>query len=162
MGFSQRELACLFLGAVAVGLAFGVLYDVLRLARMLCGEEIGVRRTPLQDLLLGVTDFIFSLLACLSLILLLYYLSDGQFRALAPVGMAAGFFLYMQTLGRLTVLCAKGITCLLRLVILLPMRWLWERTVGKILLACRVHATKRRIKTMVDAASRGFLPPHGD
>ena len=48
----------------------------------------------------GVTDFLWTVIAWIALILVLYYTNDGQFRAPAPVCMAVGVLLYSAVLGK--------------------------------------------------------------
>ena len=44
---------------------------------------------------------LFGVLCGVALILLLYYVNDGQFRLLAVLGLGCGFFAWYHTLGRL-------------------------------------------------------------
>lgn len=166
MELSQRVLALLFLSSTALGVALGILYDLMRLLRVLCGEEIGSARTLPQKILLFWEDMAFAVLSAVSLIILLYYVNDGVFRSWAVVGMACGFFAYYHTLGRLITRFATAIARLIRRVVRLalrlvcmPLAWLWKQTAGKWIAAHREKQTERSIQDLVDAASRGFLPP---
>ena len=166
MELSQRVLALLFLSSTALGVALGVLYDVMRLLRVLCGEELGSARTVPQKILLFWEDLTFAVLSAVSLIILLYYVNDGVFRAWAVCGMACGFFVYYHTLGRLVTRFATAIARLIRHMVRLvlrlvriPIAWLWAQTAGKWIAAHREKQTERSIQDLVDAASRGFSPP---
>lgn len=113
MEISQKLLCFLFLASFAVGVAWGVLYDLFCLSRMLLGFPSGKllplvgydKRTRIKRIfgfcLLFIEDFLFVLLGCIGLILLLYFINDGQFRFLAPLGLGCGFFVYHVTVGRL-------------------------------------------------------------
>ena len=166
MELSQRVLALLFLSSTALGIALGVVYDVMRVIRVLCGEELGTRRTLPQMILLFWEDLLFAVLSSVSLIILLYYVNDGMFRSWAVVGMACGFFVYYHTLGRLVTRFATAIARLIRRLVQLalrlaciPITWLWAQTAGKWIAAYREKQTERHIQNLVDSASRGFSPP---
>lgn len=49
---------------------------------------------------IGITDFLWTVLSWIALILVLYYTNDGQLRAPAPVSMAVGILLYRALLGK--------------------------------------------------------------
>jgi hypothetical protein len=49
---------------------------------------------------IGITDFIWTVLSWIALILVLYYTNDGQLRAPAPISMAVGILLYRALLGK--------------------------------------------------------------
>ena len=139
MEISQRLLGMLFVWAVALGFALGSVYDVLRITRILCGvhyvkrfsEEKGSatdvsslrqRVSRIQRAILVFSgDLLFGVVCGISLIILLYYTNDGQFRALAVFGTACGFFVYYHTLGRLVMLFSE--------VIVHAVRWLARRIV---------------------------------
>ena len=161
------------------GLGLGAVYDVLRILRILCGDRVKGRKAeqgskPTRPWLLSVLlfweDVIFCLIAVAALILLCYYTNDGQLRAPAAVGMAGGFFVYLQTVGRMTVRLAEGLAMLLRRflgiclgVLLLPLKglwhlatFLWSLTLGRMLHERREHVTEREIRALIEAAARGF------
>ena len=199
MEISQRLLGMLFVWAVLLGFALGGVYDVLRITRILCGVHYAGR--PLQSasgavdaslapsspptfrrrlsrilrtLLIFAEDLLFGVVCGISLIILLYYTNDGQFRALSVCGMACGFFVYYHTLGRLVMLFSEVIVYALRRLVLwivhltlLPFRWLTRllcRTVGRRItrLAKRirhkhnVRYTNKTVDECVQLASRGF------
>lgn len=166
---SQRTLALLFVYAAVTGFGLGALYDGLRMLRMALGESrSGQGRRPIPlAVLLFVEDVSFMLAAAIALILLDYYVSDGQFRAPAAIGLLAGFFVYRHTVSRLLLRVAEWIIRrlkrLLRAVLRtllhlawLPLRGLWSVTVGRALLAHRERVTERRIRVLTESASRGF------
>lgn len=112
MEISQKLLCFLFLVSFAVGTALGGVYDLLYLSRMLLGFPRGrypssekMRHGKLRKILccglLFLQDFLFALLGGICLILILYFINDGQFRFLAPLGLGCGFFVYRCTLGKL-------------------------------------------------------------
>ncbi len=172
---SQRTLALLFVYAACAGFGLGGVYDLFRFLRILCGETIGKRdpsaeggeRSPaLCRVIRFSADLLFSVTAAITWILLCYYASDGSFRAPALVGMAGGFFVYMQTLGRLTVHVENALTRLFKAMV----RPLWRiagraahfvRTV-KQKRAVRIREKQERTQTakaakaLVAAARRGF------
>ena len=175
---TQRSLALMFVYAAAVGFLLGGVYDLLRVLRVFCGDRIAGepkgRRPPIFAVLLFAEDLIFSVTAALTLILLCYYTNDGRLRAPAVVGMAGGFFVYMQTVGRITARVAEPLSRLVKQIVktalsllLRPLLWLggltarlirllWRVTWGKALRKRREKQTERAIHALKDSAKRGF------
>ncbi len=175
---AQRALALLFVYAAVLGFALGVFYDALRFLRVFCGETLTEWKQGSKGilcvLLRFITDLVFSLVTAITLILLCYYENDGQFRASALWGMVGGFFVYMQTVGRLTARVLSPVISRLKQGI----RWLfcltvrpalWVRsltakafrclfalTVGKLLRKKREARTKRITEALVTTAGQGF------
>ena len=71
---------------------------------------------PARILLTGA-DVLFGILCGVALILLLYYVNDGQFRLLAVLGLGCGFFVWYQTLGRLLGFLTDRLSAGLRTVL---------------------------------------------
>lgn len=164
---TQRTLALLLVNAALGGFLMGGVYDLLRALRILLGEQhtaAGQGRRPLpRAILLFFEDMLFALLWTAALILLCYYQNDGRIRAPGVLGMAAGFFVYRQTLSRLTLpltrwlaaLLRRGLRFALRLV-LRPLGWILDRTVGRAVRARRERITEAGIAALTEAADRGF------
>ncbi len=170
MEISQKLLGAVFALSVLCGAGLGLLWNLLRLLRALCG----VRAAPapaqrdcpavcpgrhrllisLRAVWLFLLDALFGLLCVCVLILLLYYTNDGQFRLLAAAGMGCGFFAWYHTLGRLlgrfTDLMVRGLYFvarqLIRLLLWPPrmIRRAWMATVGKRIAAARQRSRHRR------------------
>ncbi len=177
---SQRVLAMIFVYATAAGFCLGGVYDVLRIIRILCGDPIGSSAAPSGKrsipltILLFIEDVVFSIIASVTLILLLYYTNDGQLRAPAVIGMACGFFVYYHTVGRLVIRCAAAIVrwikraCrMLWRVVTWPfvqlfkllctlMRFVWRKTAGKLVERRKDAQTDKRIRALIGSASSGF------
>ena len=160
---SQSALWYMLLVAVLIGAFLGVFCDGLFIIRLTlhdpeaCGES---RRSVGHAILRGSCDFISALVATVLLLLLCYYTSDGQLRALAILGMIAGFWIYRKTvsrwLRRLLVVVFRTIQRLLR--------FLWDKTLGRLARAVkdatvsrvRRAVTERQIRIWTAEASRGF------
>ena len=135
MDLSQSSVAALYLMSFLLGAALGLFYDGLRMVRILFGEHFSRRavemlqkrnlpgsrpkqRSPrkrnaaLVFLFLG--DFLFCILAAVSLILLFYERNSGIVRPLAILCSAVGFFLYRATLGKLVMLFSEVIVFAVR------------------------------------------------
>lgn len=174
---AQRTLALLFVYAAWAGFGMGVVYDILRISRMLLGaagfspSKGGASRTGkgriLRAILLFAEDVLFMLVASVTLILLCYYANDGQIRALAVVGMLGGYFVYVAAVSpwfiRLIGMLLHLLHRLLRacvIVLLVPLRGLWSRTAGRWLMRGlrkrKERMTQKNIQLLTDAASRGF------
>lgn len=180
---SQRVLAMMLVYAALAGFCLGGVYDFFALTTALLlpartGEgkhESGKRFCLMAEQFLTFwQDLIFLLLTAVTFILLCYYTNDGQLRAPAIPGMAGGFFVYRHTVGlftkRLIPRLATGIKqVLVRTVILVfcPVRFLatvlyalvrvlWRVTGGKLIEASREKYTQKHIRSLTEAASRGF------
>lgn len=163
---TQRALALLFVNAALGGFLFGGVYDLLRALRMMAGDLSASRqgRRPfLLRLLLFWEDLLFMLLWTVGLILLCYYQNDGQLRAPAILGMAGGFFVYMQTVSRLTLpltrwgvaFLRRSVGWILRLSVR-PLRWIGRQTLGRAVRAYRERVTEAKISALTRAADNGF------
>ena len=100
---TQGEMLWMLVWALAMGIFVGMVYDLLRALRMLTGLDQRQGSTPLYRVSLFAGDVILAVTAAVALILLCYYTNDGLLRGPAVWGMAGGFFVYVQTLGRLTL-----------------------------------------------------------
>lgn len=159
MEISQSLLGLMYVWAVLAGVAWGVSYDVLRLSRVVFGLSGRMTRAArwkrtCRSVVLFSQDVLFGLIGGMTLVLLLYYTNDGQFRGLAVIGMISGFFVYHHTLGRLIRLCTDWLVAQIKRLIrwigrclCWPFRFLYRvycRTVGKRLAAAREK--RRRIR----------------
>ena len=114
---TQGEMLWMLVWALATGIFVGMVYDLLRALRILTGLDQRQGSTPLYRVSLFVGDVILAVTAAVALILLCYYTNDGLLRGLAVWGMAGGFFVYVQTLGRLTLKVEKVLARLVRRLI---------------------------------------------
>ena len=114
---TQGEMLWMLVWALAMGIFVGMVYDLLRALRMLTGLDQRQGSTPLYRVSLFAGDVILAVTAAVALILLCYYTNDGLLRGPAVWGMAGGFFVYVQTLGRLTLKVEKVLSRLLRRLI---------------------------------------------
>lgn len=110
---TQEALLSMLAMSLAVGLGLGCLYQFLRFLRTLLCPKSEQGTTPLFRVLLFGEDILFAVVSSVAVILLCYYTNDGALRWPIIGGMAGGFFVYMQTLGRLT---AKAEAALARFV----------------------------------------------
>lgn len=175
---TQRALAMLFVYAALLGFSLGVVYDLLRFIQAIfIGQEAGSKKgskSYLSAALGFLTDLLFMLIVGTSLILLCYYANDGQFRASAMWGIAGGFFVQAQTLGRLTARIitplAKWTRTFLRTLLRMsvkPALWfgrltakgtekLYRTTAGKLVAKKREAETRRITKDMISFAAHGY------
>lgn len=175
---TQRALAMLFVYAALLGFSLGVVYDLLRFIQaIVIGQEAGSKKgskSYLSAALGFLTDLLFMMIVGTSLILLCYYANDGQFRASAMWGIAGGFFVQAQTLGRLTARIitplAKWTRTFLRALLRMsvkPALWfgrltakgtekLYRTTAGKLVAKKREAETRRITKDMISFAAHGY------
>lgn len=167
---TQRALALLFVNAALGGFLMGSVHDLLRGVRILLGEgdlRGGQGRRPMAlAVLLFWEDLLFVLLWTVALILLCYYQNDGRLRAPALTGMVGGFFVYVQTVSRLTLPLTLWIAALIKRVlgfalrlVLRPLGWILQQTWGRAVSAHRERVTRAGIAALTEASDRGFGPP---
>lgn len=131
--------------ALLYSLAFGgllhLVYDGIRIARVLCGvryhggmsERLRACRLPLlppgfatrpprragerlRAVFVFLTDVLFCLLSSFLFSLFVYWQNDGEFRAILLVGAALGFAVWHITLGRLIVAASETVAFFLRVL----------------------------------------------
>lgn len=120
----------LLLASLALGTVAGVLYDTIRLQRVLLGisrytsacsapafrphfcrpkgmRKKSARRRAAESVLLGVQDVVFCLSCGGMIAVLLFYRNEGEFRGFVLLGAAVGFLTYYFTVGRLVVFVSE-------------------------------------------------------
>lgn len=119
MQISQSALFYLCAASFLVGLALALLYDFLYMMRLwLIPSEVRYHVPRIQELrasrikkgsvkkhkwgsvVLFLQDVLFCLVCAITVILLLYWLNNGAFRAAAPICMAVGFWLWHISLSK--------------------------------------------------------------
>lgn len=139
---SFGALVRLFLGGLLLGAAFGVVYDALRITRVLMGVRYSRAETAaltlpmpnqnrlvrqhrvgraLRDIIVDLEDICFFLVAGSSMAIYLSAANHGRVRWFAFVGAAMGFIVYYFTVGRVVVRFSEAIASLLRFAV----AWLW-------------------------------------
>ncbi|MBE6583405.1 MAG: hypothetical protein E7649_00295 [Ruminococcaceae bacterium] len=152
---SQSTVLLLILSSALIGIAHGLIYDGIRLFKMMLGVDYGkaaVEPTSVgkRIFLYAVTflcDAVFCISFAISSILLTYNVSGGVFRGIVYVGMLGGGALYYLTLGRLVlkinVKLAKHIKKIIRWLVgklIMPFKAiisliikLYHLTIGKVI-----------------------------
>ena len=133
MDISQAALARLYLYALLLGIGLGLVYDALRITRVLLGahysrraarrlQEISLpllcaRKKKTESRALGIVvfleDLLFCLFAAIAMILLFYEANHGKIRFPALLCVGVGFLLYRSTLGRPVMLFSEVIAFVL-------------------------------------------------
>jgi hypothetical protein len=166
---SQKLLLGLLLNSLIAGALMGVIYDVIRLGKMLVGVEYGVYREPRSRFTLKnavaatvtfFADVTFWGLFALCAIAMTYTISGGVFRGLVYIGMLLGLCVYYFTVGKLILKInariARAVKKLVRAlikIILVPIRAifcvfvrLYRLTIGKIIGKIKEREKMRRQK----------------
>ena len=178
---TQRSLLAMLAWALVTGFCLGGVYDLLRALRILIGfgREKG-SALPLRIVLFG-GDVLLAVTASIALILLCYYTNDGALRGHAVWGMAGGFFVYVQTLGRLTLRFESFLSHLLgKLVrnawrlVRRPIVWVasgfiglirqvWRKSLGKVMdkHRARVRAKRQDKETEQQGTTSAMSDPPG-
>ena len=164
MQISQSALFCLCCASFLAGILLSLFYDALYMMRLWsipsdCRYTVtkinalrasrtkkktkGKRHLHRVSLFFG--DILFCLVGALTLILLLYWLNNGAFRAAAPLCMALGFWLWHVSISKAARIAFQWLTFGIETAIrtlLIPIKCL-TRWMAKI--ACKV-IQKQRIK----------------
>lgn len=163
---SQDTLLRLLVRAFLCGVALGLVYEVIRAFKMLCGVDYNyVARIPKRKIraifefcLTFLCDIFFWLLAGIVSIILMYHTGQGFFRGMTYLGLASGFLLYYISLGRLMLklnakivrFIKKVLRRLLRIVYI-PIKKLidlvislYHLTIGKIIGKIKEEIKRRR------------------
>ncbi len=160
MTVSQLAIARLYLGALLLGVAMEVVYELLRIPGLLLGAPsafaqraraislplIGNRprrkHTRLQGVVIFIEDVFVCVFAGVAMILLFYELYSGKIRMVAFLFAAFGFFLSRLSLGKGIRFCAEALAfalvCGVRYLVffaVFPVRflgkWLWRNVIQK-------------------------------
>ena len=101
---SQERIAQMLLTAFLCGIALGLLYEAIRLVRLIISPSCGVgwSRKVLLLIYTFLTDFLFIMFFAATAILLTYKLSGGIFRGIVYLSMSTGLLLYYFTVGKIT------------------------------------------------------------
>ena len=107
MELSQVALAKLYLFALVLGAALGCFFDLLRLPRRFAQQTIDYgkqkpavslrKRRVVAFVIVFLEDFLFCIVAALSLILLFYEQNNGKVRPFAFFASGIGFAIYRVT-----------------------------------------------------------------
>ena len=135
------ELFRLLMSSFMVGVALGVLHDVLRIGRVLIGmnhytsaatvpvfcPKFCKRRekksrtrfvTILLNILLGVQDILFCLTMGAAVAVLLFYHNNGEFRGFVIIAILAGLAVYLMTVGKLVINASEYVVFAVKTAIL--------------------------------------------
>lgn len=198
IGVSMTELARMIALAFVFGAVMGAVYDVFRITRVLIGVSYGGRSAdhlyqieyPLigklkkkdngikrgfTDIIIGIGDIIFCLLAGSAFSVFIYYTNDGIFRFHAFFASFLGFVVYYKTLGALIISFAEIIAIFLKIIIKIllyaiafPFRIMYNifiKLLRKVfgapfaLARLKISAffTDRKMKELMKNAESGFL-----
>ena len=142
--------------ALLCGVAMGILYDVLRLSRVMLGyryissrsaiinngftqrfrnkNSIDISQKALFRVILFFEDVFFVCIYAILFELLLFYGNSGEFRIVFLIAILLGFFVYYFSLGRITILFFEVWVIYLRSLIgyalyyvLLPIRFITRK-----------------------------------
>ena len=168
MQISQSALFYLCAASFLVGLALALLYDFLYMMRLwLIPSEVRYHIPRIQELrasrikkgsakkykwgsvVLFLQDVLFCLVCAITVILLLYWLNNGAFRAAAPICMAVGFWLWHISLSKGVRVALEWLAFGIETVIyalLMPIKRLFAFLAGM----CKRIAQKRHQKRLAN------------
>ena len=152
MEISQTSLAMLMIGAVPIGAFMSLAY---RLA-----DPITTKQSMLQKIYVNCKDFIFMILVGVMTVILVYYVNDGDYRYLAPIGALVGFFLGDLACKALIAKIKKWLLSVFACMITVPAKRIYRKTLGliyaKAYAKSLIKRTEYRIEYMMQLASYGF------
>ena len=167
MEISQFSFVLLAVYSVCFGVILGVIYDVIRIQRIVLGAEYGdstkgkinYRNIELPiikkkaysvkfekiskkflDIYIGIGDVLFVTLCGAAVVLVAYAYNSGRVRAVIFLGLLVGFFAYYFTVGKLIVKLAGLIGFVLRSFLI----YLYEIIVAPIKLVLRLIKKRDR------------------
>lgn len=156
MELSQTALAVMLVYAVPIGVILNVAYRLTEL------DQARPRHAVIM-VLQNVKDFLFMIVAAVLVVLLVYYVNDGQLRYVALAGVPIGFGLSERILARPLRIAARSVRRLAcRLIGLLsrPAVWLCFQTLGKgaqrVQSRAMVQKTEKRASWWTAQAACGF------
>lgn len=117
---TTQDLLRLLVGSVLLGVCFCLVYDLLRIARLMAGIGEGLSSRPAlpyprgmefrispsrgwSNLLINLGDILFFLFCGVTLAIYLSAADHGRIRWLAPIGLGSGFLLCRMTLSTLVL-----------------------------------------------------------
>ena len=139
-----------------MGVGWGLLYDGFRIVRIFLGEHfsdvssrfaaarlplIGPPRKPknrkkLRAVFIFIGDFLFCIIASVTLILLFYQMNHGKIRFMTFVLAGSGFYLYRFTIGKPIMMCSETIAFVLQTTVryvcffaFFPFKWTAQKTI---------------------------------
>ena len=173
---SQELILSLIIKAFLTGIVLGLLYEAVRIAKMLLGVGGGGRiRKIASGVFLFFTDVCFCLLFASSAILLTYNIGGGVFRGCVYLAMGGGLMLYRLTVGKLTEKPERAITTVIKKMLrkilkvaLVPVRAifslycrLYSLTIGRIIGKIKDRWQLSRVKRRENAENECEAPQSG-
>lgn len=171
----QSVVIELYIKAFLVGVAFGVLYDVIRFFKLIIGVRYGAQDAYIPEskakrvavyVVSFVTDTLFWLLIGVASVLLFYNVSGGVFRGSVYPCLLFGLALYYFSLGRLTLALSRRLIALvhrafslLGRLVAVPLRvakraifHVYHLTIGKIIVKIKgkIIAAKERRRSAAE------------
>lgn len=107
-----QTVARLFALSLSGGILCGMLWDVFKIPRIVCGIPESKTDNMLYTFVVFLQDLFFCLLCGIVTILVLYYGNEGNIRGIAFVGMSVSFAAYRVTFGTLAEKCVKKLCVL--------------------------------------------------
>ena len=162
INISQEKLLIMLLSSLALGVAFGIFYELIRLLRVIIAPRkvsgMSLHRI-LSDIVTFFADFVFILLFAVAAILQTYKISGGVFRGLTYIGMSLGFLFYYFVVGRLTKKISENIAriikktiCALARLIFVPFKKIfllffriYTLTIGRFIGKIKSEIKKKRV-----------------
>lgn len=153
--------------SVILGLILGGLYDIIRIIYVLCGiasyrgQKAQMKSGWLPFVLFALFDFIYAVSVTALYSIFDYWAENGRFRFFILLSVAAGFFIYYNTVGRAVMLVSETVAAWMKkfftyLVIkpltfiaqklLLLLKFVYSHTFGVIVSALIRAALSRRTR----------------
>ncbi len=148
-----------------LGLIFGGLYDIIRIAHCLCGiasytgTSRGMRRGKLPFFLFFLLDTAYMIVVTAMFSILLYWQMSGTFRLFVLVSAVIGLAVYLCTAGRIVMLFSETIVRILRkavrCLLVKPIRWIL-RFLGRVFAGLYRWLYRQTIGRAAEAVIRGM------
>lgn len=152
MELSQTALAILLTVSIPVGVLLNITYRFTDLGKK--------PYTALQIIFINIKDFLFIILACITMVLLVYYINDGDYRFHALIGTLIGYLVSDLLIGKKLVRVRNTILRVCWDFFSIPLLWVGRKTFGcaytKINDRALLSKTINRTKFVEMLASCGF------
>ena len=168
MEISMTALAWEFLYAIVLGAFWGIVYDVVRLLRMIKGvykgyenKEIKIpdffkkymllpkkrkKKIKSNALFVVVGDILFFVIAACSFSVFVYHFNDGTIRGFVLLGALLGLFAYYFTVGKLVMFLSYSLVYFVKrtltfgfFLVIFPFLYVFEKICGAFcILICKM------------------------
>ena len=122
MELSQTALAILLTASIPLGVLLNILYRI---------TDLGQKPyTVVKIILINIKDFLFMILACIAMVLLVYYINDGDYRFQTLIGTLIGYLVSDLLIGKRLIRVRNVVFRACWNFFSIPVLWIGRKTFG--------------------------------